>query len=277
MADLTTSSPATLSSALQAKLTRLRALLGEIGHAAVAYSGSTASTVLAVVAYELLGDHMLAVFTVSDSMSSTMQDDSLMLLEDLEIPYVMVRSGEVNDPRYAANPANRCYFCKLHVIDAAVRTAEEYGFMTVIDSDCAPTLDDQRAGLQAVEERGVRSPLIEAEFTRADIAALARYLGLPPDSDRRAQCLANRVVRDQRITPRILTRIDQAELALRGLGFEALRVYHHDQLARISVPVADASDVLARRQRITKDLQAIGYRLVALDLQGLDDDNPATR
>ncbi len=251
-----------------AKYARLQALLAEMERAIVAYSGGVDSTLVAKVAADTLGADMLAVMAISESYSAAELPGALALLEEHTIPYRLVHTQEVHDPQYAANPANRCYFCKTHLFGELFTLAEAEGYPFILDGANVDDMGDHRPGRQAGRERGVRSPLQEAGFSKADIRALARHLGLSNWNKPAMACLSSRVAYGNAITPEILAQIDRAETALRALGLAQLRVRHHGNLARVEVLPEDIPAVLAARERIVADLKAAGYVYVTLDLQG---------
>jgi len=268
--DISTTSANTLSPALREKYERLQAVLRDMGRVLIAYSGGIDSTLAAKVAYDTLGaDNALAVIAVSASLGQDEAREALDVLHEIGIPYLTVETNEVDDPRYAANPANRCYFCKEHVYDSLNDVAESRGFDVVIDGFNMDDTGDHRPGRKAGRERGVRSPLHEAEMNKADIRALARYLGLSNWAKPAMACLSSRVEYGTTITPAILRQIDNAERALRQLGFPELRVRHHDTLARIEIPESMIIQAITQRHEIVEAIKAVGYVYVTLDLQGL--------
>ncbi len=206
--------------------------------------------------------------SVSESYSASEQLPAVALLEAHGIPYQIVKTNEVQDSRYAANPTNRCYFCKSHLYDDLHELAEAQGFRVIVDGSNADDVGDHRPGRQAGNERGVVSPLQDAGLNKADIRALARYLGLSNWNKPALACLSSRVAYGHEITPEILSQIDRAEGVLRALGLEQLRVRHHDDLARIEVLPEAMTAVMAQRDRIVADLKTLGYVYVTVDLQG---------
>jgi uncharacterized protein len=255
---------------LARKYERLKAALRSLPRAVVAYSGGVDSTLVARVARDVLGaENVLAVIAVSGSFGEDEQRSAIETLSEIGVSYLKIETGEVDDPRYAANPANRCYFCKEHVYGALVDVARAQGFEVVVDGFNADDTGDFRPGRKAGRELGVRSPLCEAGLTKDEIRELARHLGLSNCSKPAMACLSSRVEYGIPITVQILNQVDRAEQALRRLGFDDLRVRHHDNVARIEVDPMAIDRALAHRAEIIEAVKATGYVYVTLDLEGL--------
>lgn len=251
------------------KRQRLEAVLRECGSVVIGYSGGVDSVFLARVAVDLLGaDNVLAVTGKSDSIASWMEDTAREVAGRFGIPWLELETHEIDDPRYAANPSNRCYFCKSELWTRLADVAGERGFATVLDGSNADDVGDHRPGAVAATENAVRSPLLEAGLTKAEIRAWSRELGLPTWDQPAAPCLASRIPYGISVTPERLRQIEAAELGLRALGFRDFRVRHHDGLARLEVHPAEISRVAKHRTRIAETVRAAGFRRVLIDLQG---------
>lgn len=260
----------TLSDELKAKYAHVRSVLAGLGRVLVAFSGGVDSTLVAKVALDELGtENFLAAIAISPSFSADEQSDALRMLKELGASYVTVNTDEVADPRYASNPINRCYFCKEHVYTALLETARRHGIVTVVDGFNAEDTADFRPGRKAGRELGVVSPLYEARLSKDEVRALARHLGLRNWDKPQMACLSSRVEYGIQITPAILSQVDRAEASLRRLGFNDLRVRHHDRLARVEVEATMIPRALAERDAIIDAVKAVGYAYVTIDLEGL--------
>jgi uncharacterized protein len=236
---------------------------------AVAYSGGVDSTLLLKLAFDSLGeDRVVALTAVSASLPTRERAEAEIIAHQIGAPHVLLESHETEDPRYLANTPNRCYFCKSDVYGRLIDYAQQEGYRCLIDGTNADDADDHRPGRQAARERGVRSPLQEAGLTKAEIRNLAHALELPNWNKPAAACLSSRIPYGTSITLEMLSQVERAELVFKEMDFGQLRVRHHDDIARIEVPLDDFEAVLEHRDEIIGELQSLGYNYVTLDLAG---------
>lgn len=253
----------------ESKRQRLIQILRECGSVVVGYSGGVDSVFLARVAVDALGpENVLAVTGKSDSIASWMEDTARDVAATFGIPWLELETREIDDPRYAANPGNRCYFCKSELWTRLADVAHERGLRAVLDGSNADDVGDHRPGAVAAAENAVRSPLLEAGLTKQEIREWSRELGLPTWDQPAAPCLASRIPYGISVTPQRLRQIEQAELGLRALGFRDFRVRHHDGVARLEVHPAEIGRVAEHRAQIADAVCAAGFRRVLVDLQG---------
>ena len=242
------------------------------GSVLVGFSGGVDSAYLAVVALEALGPaRMLAVIGRSASYPAEQWRTARDVAERFGVPVEEIDTDELHDPRYAANPGNRCYFCKTELWDRLVPVAHARGIAVVVDGTNADDLRDHRPGARAAREHDVASPLAELGFTKDEIRALSRARGIPTWSQPSSPCLASRIPYGTAVTAERLRRVEHAERALRALGVRGdLRVRDHDDLARIEVgpdELARLLDATVSRQ-VLHAVRAAGFARVALDLRG---------
>jgi uncharacterized protein len=259
-----------VSDTLWTKEQMLHGLLSQLGSVIVAFSGGADSAYLAHAAHKVLGARALAVTAESASYPDAHRQLALRVAREFDIPHEIIRTAEIQRPEYRANPANRCYFCKDELYSHLSTLARERGFAVVVDGSNADDRGDYRPGRQAAREHGVRSPLDEVELSKADIRSLSHAAGLPTWDVPASACLSSRIPYGSEVTEEKLRTIEAAENVLRELGFRVFRVRHHETLARLEI----ARDEMPRAlepsvaERLTRDLRALGYQHVTVDLQG---------
>ncbi len=256
-----------------ADLQALRDRLHELGEVVVAFSGGADSSFLAWVAHDTLGpERATAVTAVSPSLAGLERDDCRSLAEEWGLSWREVETDEMANSAYRRNDVDRCFWCKDALMDAVEPIVATAGATVALGVN-VDDLDDHRPGQEAARQRGAVFPLVEAGFTKDDVRTWSRELGLRTWDKPAAPCLASRLPYGIPVTLGRLRSVEQAEAALRAMGFAELRVRHHDELARVEVPADRLADVVARRDEVVGAVRAAGYRWVALDLAGLRSGN----
>ncbi len=257
---------------LEGKHRVLAGILRGLGRVLVAYSGGADSTLLLRVAADTLppGD-VLAVTAVSPVLPQTEKDDAVRLARRIGIRHLLRESAEMDDPDFTRNPENKCYVCKRGRYARLLAMAVELGFGHVLDGENSDDAADFRPGARAARELGIRSPLAEAGFSKAEIRLLSQRLGLPTWDKASSACLASRIAYHSPITVEKLAQVEAGEEFLRGLGISGqVRVRHHGDIARLEVAPEAIPRLMAEamRRHIVSHFKSFGFLFVALDLEG---------
>jgi uncharacterized protein len=253
---------------IDAKLARLAETVRGLGSALVCYSGGVDSAFVLAVATRELGDRAIGMTAVSPSLPPGELDDAAGLAAEIGAVHRIVTSNEMADPRYVANGPDRCFYCKseLYVIAEAKRV--EWGLSATLNGTNCDDLGDHRPGLQAAKEAGVRSPLVDCGFTKADVRAASQAIGLRAWDKPALACLSSRIPYGTSVTAERLTQIGGFEAELHALGFRQVRVRYHDKLARVELDPSELSRAVEVRTEIVAAGKRNGFQYVTLDLAG---------
>jgi uncharacterized protein len=260
----------TVDAPVHAKYERLVATIQAMRRVVVAFSGGVDSTFLGRAAKEALGDDALLVTADSETYPTRELEEARRLAALLGMRHEVIATRELDNPDYARNPTDRCFFCKEELFTRLAPIAAREHEGVVVYGAVMDDLGDHRPGMRAAKERGVRAPLIEAELWKAEIRELSRALGLPTWDKPSFACLSSRFQYGDTITAAKLRQVDAAEEIVRALGFRQFRVRHHDRLARVELPADDLPRLFedGRRETLLTKLRALGYLYVTVDLAG---------
>lgn len=255
---------------LEAKKKALYENLSRYPSLGVAFSGGVDSSFLLAVARHVLGHRVVAMTGQSPIHPSGEKEAAIALAKQLGVRHILFDTHELDNPDFVRNGHQRCYHCKLGLLQAMQRIAQKQGIAMLAHGANVDDLSDFRPGFQAAQEMGVAAPLVDVGLTKVQIRELARQMGLS-NWDRPAMaCLATRIGYGIIIDRHLLDRIDRAERVLRNMGITACRVRHHDHLARIEVAPSQLPRLIdpQRRKAIVQAFQKLGYHHIALDLEG---------
>lgn len=254
----------------QRKYDELKAVLQEMRSVLVAFSGGVDSTFLVKVAQDVLGDQIFAVIASSESYPKKETQGAIELANKLNIPHMVIRTWELDNPDFSNNPPDRCYHCKTELFSRMKEIAAKKGISFVLDGSNFDDMDDYRPGLLACEELGIKSPLKEVGLGKEEIRVLSKQMDLPTWNKPSLACLASRFPYNSEIDKASLEQVAKAEEYLWSLGFSQVRVRHHDQIARVEVDPEGVHRLLEPdlRAKIVENLKRLGYAYVTLDLAG---------
>jgi uncharacterized protein len=260
-----------MTAELQSKYKHLQSILRELESAVIGYSGGVDSTLLLKVAVDMLGKNALAVIGKSETYPTREYEDAVQVAQTIGAQFEEVRTEETDNLKFQQNPADRCYYCKTELFSKLHEIARKRGIRWIVDGTITNDLGDFRPGMKAKKEQNIRSPLLEASISKADVRALSKKLGLPTWNKGSFACLSSRFPYGTAITRDALSKVDAAETLFRDLDFRHYRVRHHDdKTARIEIGTEEIHRLLDDnlRAQIVSHLKSLGFTYVTLDLQG---------
>lgn len=252
------------------KLQDLQTILNRLGPTLIAFSGGVDSSFLLAVAARALGEKVVALMTISSSTPQEDAEQAVALARTLDVQLLTIPHDELAIPQYAANPTNRCYFCKNSLYEICRREANRLSLSSIADGVNIDDLKDYRPGLHAAAEYGIFHPLVEAHFTKAEIRKASKLLGLPTWKKPASPCLSSRIPYGTPITATMLGQIDRGEALMRSLGFRDLRVRHHGRSARLEINSEDFLQLLSHNviETIKRGMKEAGFASILLDMEG---------
>ncbi|GIT15592.1 MAG: TIGR00268 family protein [Chloroflexota bacterium] len=252
------------------KLIELKKLLSEMHSIVVAYSGGVDSTFLAKVATDTLGDRALVVTAKSPSLAEDELKLAMSIAKKNKMNHLVIETNELKNPNYKVNDLKRCYYCKQELYQDLIKIAEDRQLKYIVNGANLDDLGDYRPGMNAANDFGVRSPLIEVSLRKVDIRLLSRELSLPTFNKPAQPCLASRIPYGTEVSVDVLSQIEQAEKYIKNLGIDVVRVRHYGELARIEVEPINFQKLLnsTTKNAVTRYFKKLGFKDVSLDPEG---------
>jgi len=253
---------------MREKQAKLKEILATMGKVIVAFSGGVDSTFLLKTAQNVLGEKVLAASVVSELIPQTERDQVQDLALSMEVKLILLEEKLLGREEFINNPLDRCYYCKKQIFTLLQELAQEEGISWIIDGSNADDLHDYRPGLRALQELGIRSPLLEAGLNKEEIRQLSEEMGLPTWNKPALACLASRFPYGTTISEEKLRQIENGEAYLHALGFQQVRLRYHQEIVRIEVLPSEMPLLLKKRDKVNRYLQKIGFNYITMDLIG---------
>lgn len=259
-----------MKSAAETKEQQLRSLMRSFKFVLVAYSGGVDSAYLSLIATQELGTNAFCCLGVSPSVSKAQRAQARKIAMEFGFNFGMIETSELEDPKYTANPVNRCYFCKTELYGKLRELASPKDIAVMLDGANSDDLNDFRPGAKAANENGVRSVLAELGFTKDEIRERSRFHNLETWDKPASPCLASRIQYGIPVSIERLSKVERGETILRGFGFVEFRVRHHDKLVRIEIAANEMEKVLDQTltKKLADEFKKLGFKYVTLDLHG---------
>jgi len=253
---------------MKEKLEHLKEIIKGKGSVMIAFSGGVDSSLVAKVAYEVLGKKALAVTLTSDTFSKRELESAKIIAQEIGITHEIIESSELGNDEFIKNPENRCYYCKKEEAIVLKKIANKNRIKYIADGVNLSDFDEHRPGIKALDEENIIHPLVEAGIKKSDIKAMAKYLGLSNYNMPSTTCLSSRISYGEKITIEKLKRIEEAESFILSLGFRQVRVRYHKDVARIEAEKEEIEKAISFREEIVRRLKTIGFKYITLDLEG---------
>ena len=237
----------------------------------VAFSGGVDSTLVLALAHEVLGEKALAVTAQSASVPDREMKASHQLAKEIEARHLVIKTEEMSNPDYRTNPVNRCYHCKTELYSRLKKVAQQENIFHILNGTNTDDLGDYRPGLESAREQGVRSPLVEAQFSKQEVRELSRMMKLSIWNKPAMACLSSRIPYGQPVTPEKLAMIEQSEDLLLALGFTQVRVRHLGTLARIELDKNEMpryQNDKSIQKAVQEKFRSLGFNSVMLEPEG---------